>query len=80
MSFFINDEKWAEELQQGLDEYIDTLQNWYVYGDEDGEEPEALSGQPYCGCMTCYWREVLFFVSPKIMRGQNEGKLELDGS
>jgi hypothetical protein len=80
MSFFINDEKWAEKLQQDLDEYIDSLQNFYVYGDEDLEEPEVLSGQPYCGCMTCYWREVLFFVSPKIMVAQNEGKIELDAS
>ena len=77
--FQINDEDWAKVLEAGLDEYIDSLQNYYVYGEDvtEGEEPETLSGEPYCGCETCYWREVLFFVAPKIMMAQNEKKIEL---
>ena len=76
-NFIINDKDWAEELQQGVDEYIDKLQSWYVYGEEEGEEPEPISGQPYCGCEVCYWREVLAFVAPRIMNGQNDKKIEL---
>jgi hypothetical protein len=76
-AFYINDETWAKSLELGVDEYINSLQNWFVYGEEDGEEPETLSGEPYCGCETCYWREVLFFVAPKIMAAQNEKKIEL---
>lgn len=73
MSFFINDEKWAEELQEGVEEYLMRLQDSI---DED-EDMETLSGEPYCGCSQCYFREMLFFVSPEIMRGQNEKKIEL---
>lgn len=77
--FVINDTDWAKALEVGLDEYIDSLQSYYVYGEElDGkEEPVPLSGEVYCGCETCYWREVLFFVAPKIMTAQNEKKIEL---
>lgn len=75
--FFINDTEWAEKLQQGVNEYVDSLQNYYVYGDEDAEEPEVLSGEPYCGCETCYTREFLFYVAPIIMQGQLDKKIEL---
>jgi hypothetical protein len=74
MSFIINDEKWAEKLQEGVEEYLMRCQDSI---DED-EEFETLSGQPYCGCNVCYFREMLFFSSPIIMKGQNEGKIELD--
>jgi hypothetical protein len=80
MKFVINDEKWAETLQEGVNEYVDSLQNYYIYGDEDVEEPEVLSGLPYCGCETCYTREFLFYVSPIIMQGQKDGKIELNAS
>jgi hypothetical protein len=73
MSFFINDEKWAEELQTNVEEYLMLLQDSI---DED-EDMETLSGQPYCGCNVCYFREMLFFIAPKVMRGQNEKKIEL---
>ena len=63
MSFFINDEKWAEELQEGVEEYLMRLQDSI---DED-EDMETLSGDPYCGCSQCYFREMLFFVSPEII-------------
>ena len=76
-SFQINDTTWAVEVQNELNEYIDTLQAWYVYGEEEGEEPETVSGLPYCGCETCYWREVLAFVSPRIMNAQNSKQIEL---
>ena len=73
MSFILNDEKWAEELQANVEEYLMLLQDSI---DED-EDMETLSGQPYCGCNVCYFRDMLFFVAPKIMRGQNEKKIEL---
>ena len=73
MSFILNDEKWAEELQANVKEYLMLLQDSI---DED-EDIQTISGQPYCGCNVCYFREMLFFVSPKIMRGQNEKKIEL---
>ena len=76
MTFIINDEKWASSFQQDLEEYMMVLQDSL---DED-EDVETLSGEPYCGCSDCYWREILFFASPKLMMAQNEGKIELDGT
>jgi len=76
-SFQINDHEWAETVQKELNEYIDILQSWFVYGEEEGEEPETISGFLYCGCETCYWREVLAFVSPRIMNAQNSKQIEL---
>jgi len=72
-NFIINDEKWAEELQTNVEEYLMLLQDSI---DED-EDMETLSGQLYCGCNVCYFREMLFFIAPKVMRGQNEKKIEL---
>ena len=80
MKFVLNDVKWAEDLQNGVEEYLGVLENFYVYGDEEAEEPEVLSGDPYCGCSTCYTREYLFYVAPIIMQGQKDGKIELDAS
>lgn len=74
MSFIINDEKWAEELQEGVEDYLMRCQDSI---DED-EEFETLSGEPYCGCTVCYFREMLFFVAPEIMQGQTEGRIQLD--
>jgi hypothetical protein len=74
MSFFINDEKWAEELQTGLEEYMMRCQDSI---DED-EEFETLSGLYYCGCNVCYYRETLAFMAPKIIIGEKEGKIQLD--
>lgn len=76
-NFQINDAEWAKVLETELDSYIDSIQSWYVYNEEEGDEPEVLSGEPYCGCETCYWREVLFFVAPRIMQAQLDKKIEL---
>jgi hypothetical protein len=47
----------------------------------DGEEDnitETLSEEPFCGCANCFWRETLFFLVPKIIKGYEEGKIELE--
>lgn len=76
MSFVIKDEKWAEVLQKGLDEYMNALQDSI---NEDANI-DTLSGELYCGCTDCFWRETLFYAAPIIMAGQAEGKIELDAS
>ena len=48
-----------------------------VWSEEENEVTETLSGQPFCGCSQCFWREALFFVVPKIIKGFEEGKVEL---
>ena len=81
--FYINSTKWAEILQSGTEEYIDSLNSWHVFGedkDEDGQdilEPSTLSGIPYCGCDTCYIREVLSYATCKLLEGIRDGKIEM---
>jgi hypothetical protein len=72
-NFQINDTEWASALQQDTDEYMMVLQDSI---DEDADV-DTLSGQPYCGCSDCYWREFFSFVAPKIMQAQLDGKIEL---
>ena len=72
-SFYINDPEWASELQRNLDDYMMRLYD----GLESGEDVETVSGQPFCECSDCHWREVLAFVAPIIMQGQLDGKIEL---
>jgi hypothetical protein len=38
---------------------------------------ETLSGQPFCGCDTCYTREQLYFLVPRIIKAYKEGKITL---
>jgi hypothetical protein len=44
----------------------------------DEEVTETLSGEPFCGCNRCFWRETLFYIVPKLLHGYEEGKIELE--
>ena len=73
--FFLNDDHWSKELELAFENYI-----WNCESSIDGEEPdnfETLSGQPFCGCGTCYTREQLFFLVPRIITAYKEGKITL---
>jgi hypothetical protein len=72
-SFVINNTDWAEDLQQGLSEYMMTLFNSI---DED-VDVDTLSGQPFCGCDVCEYREILSYVTPIIINGYNDKKVDL---
>lgn len=71
----VNDEKWATELQNGVVEYTDNLIE-SVFNEDDSVE--TISGEIYCGCDTCFWREALFFLVPRIIEGYKTGKLSVD--
>lgn len=73
MNFEIIDEKWAEEVQAGLSEYIDTL----IYGIDEDDQPDTETGMIFCGCDVCYWREVLAYATTRILDGQKQGKIAL---
>jgi hypothetical protein len=75
--FIVNDEAWAHDLEKGVETYTDMLFEAVWEGTEDSI-PETLSGEPFCGCSSCFWRETLFFLVPKIIRGYEEGQLELE--
>jgi|AntAceMinimDraft_5_1070358.scaffolds.fasta_scaffold23901_1 hypothetical protein len=80
MTYFqIEDTKWADGLQSGLEEYMMTLQE-SAYAEEEGEEIEEVetaSGIAFCGCDTCYYREILCYLTPRILEGGAEGKVTL---
>ena len=75
--FVINDQDWAHQLEKGVEEYTDMLFE-AMWESSDDEIAETLSGEPFCGCSQCFWREALFFIVPKLIRGSEEGKIELE--
>lgn len=74
--FKLNDQDWAHELEMGVETYTDSLIE-AIWEGEEGEEPETLSGEPFCGCSTCFWRETLHYLVPRLLEGYNEGKVDL---
>ena len=78
-NFNINDTEWAQELEQGLEEYMQGLyEALAAEEDDEGEGPVTLSGQPFCGCETCITREMLWYATPIILQGQKDGAVELE--
>lgn len=74
--FYINDTDWAKDLETKFEDYM-----WNCESMIDGEEEDSfttLSGEPFCGCSTCYTREQLFFLTPLIIRAYKEGKITLN--
>jgi hypothetical protein len=72
--FFIEDTKWASTLESSYEEYIWKCEE-LIDNDTDFV---PLSGEPFCGCNTCYSREQLFFLVPKIIKAYKEGKITLN--
>lgn len=76
MSKFEFDQEWAEVLEAQYEEYL-----WDCEASIDGEESEdfeTLSGEAFDGCSTCYTREQLFFLIPRIIKAYKEGKITFD--
>lgn len=72
--FNIEDTDWARTLETQYEEYI-----WKCEETIDEETDfVTLSGEPFCGCTTCYSREQLFFLVPKIIKAYKEGKITLE--
>jgi len=72
----INDEAWSKALEAEYEEYM-----WNCESMVDGEEPDGfvtLSGQPFDGCSTCYTREQLFFLVPRIIDAAQKGQVEVE--
>jgi hypothetical protein len=73
--FVIENVEWSKALEEEYQEYM-----WQCESTIDGEEEDGftpLSGEPFCGCDTCYTREQLFFLVPKIIRAYKEGDVTL---
>lgn len=75
--FSVNDEAWAHDLEKGVEDYTDMLFEAVWEGSEE-LIVETVSGEPFCGCSACFWREALYYLVPKIIRGYEDGKIELE--
>ena len=75
--FTVVDQAWAHELEKGVEDYTDML---FEAFDDFSEEmiAETLSKEPFCGCSSCFWREALFYLVPRIIKGYEEGKVKLE--
>lgn len=78
-AFIVHDDQWAKELEESYENYIWECEEHIDYDPSDeriAEEPKpTLSGEPFCGCATCYTREQLFFLVPRIIKAYKEGKV-----
>jgi hypothetical protein len=72
--FYINDTDWASELCNEYEDYIAYCESQAF---DDEVDVETVSGEYFCGCQTCYTREQLMFLVPRIIKAYNEGKLSL---
>lgn len=76
MKFQIADPEWAANLQTDLEQYMMGL---YDSVDAEPDSPEAdpftESGIPFCGCNVCEGREILSFLSPRIIKGYLDNKI-----
>lgn len=75
--FYLTDDNWSEKLEEGVEHYTDMLFEAMWSTDEESIA-ETISGEPFCGCSACFWREALFFLVPKIIVGYKEGKIVLE--
>ena len=75
-NFTVNDQDWAQTLEKGVEDYTDMLMDALYEGTED-EISETISGELFCGCSQCFWRETLFYLVPRLLEGYEEGKVEL---
>ena len=75
--FTVNDQDWAHELEKGVETYTDMLFEAMWETSEEGIS-ETLSGELFCGCGTCLWREAMTYITPKLLKGFEEGKIELE--
>lgn len=80
--FVVNDPEWSQALETEYEEYIWNCEEHIDYDPDDERlefDPQpTLSGEPFCGCQTCYTREQLFFLVPRIIKAYKEGKISLE--
>jgi len=69
------DEDAMQFLQRGLQRYMDEIFDAILEGDDRDMVTE--SGEPFCGCETCYVRETLAFLLPRLVYMFIKGQVRL---
>jgi hypothetical protein len=76
MKFEIRDPRWVEELQLGLEDYMDKLyQSVEAKAELADKKPATESGMPFCACNTCESRELFFYIAPRAIRAYLDGQI-----
>lgn len=77
-SFEIRDAEWAQNLQHGLEEYLASLYDAvYAEGEYEDAADNTESGISFCGCHVCEGREILSYVTPRIIQGFLDNKVDI---
>lgn len=77
-SFEIKDTEWAQDLQHGLEEYMASLYDAVYAEDESADAADDTeSGISFCGCHVCEGREILSYVTPRIIQGFLDNKVDI---
>ena len=74
MRYVHDNEAWAKTLEEEFETYMYACQD--SVDQEIDEEFETVSGEPYCGCSTCYNREVIMFLMPRMIDAYKNGILK----
>lgn len=81
-NFVIEDVDWSLSLERDYEEYIARCEEMVDYDVDDERwgdpDTDTLSGEPFCGCSTCYTREQLFFLVPRIIEAYKQGKITIE--
>jgi hypothetical protein len=73
MDFEILDTEWARQLDRDYQEYLFACEESI----DEEEHFATISGEYFCGCTTCYSREQLCFLTPKIIEAYKKGFIKL---
>lgn len=80
--FYIEDQEWAKELETSFENYLAHCEELIdcepELDEQDYVSVGTISGEDFCGCQTCYTREQLFFLVPRIIKAYKEGKITVE--
>jgi len=71
----VHDVDWAKQLESDYEEYQASLYEHVDWVEGEPEPQDTISGEPFCGCETCWTREQFSFLVPKIIEGYLLGKI-----
>ena len=76
------DEDWGAMVERRIRSTMEMLEEQAQRmndGDEIEDEIDTPSGYPYCGCETCYYRELLYLSMSMALEGARDDKIRLVG-
>jgi hypothetical protein len=75
VSPIIRDVAWSKALEEEYEQYQASLYEHIDWVEGEPDPTPTLSGEPFCGCDTCWTREQIYFMVPYIITGYLNGKV-----